>query len=401
MFDKRHFIAMLLTCAWAMSWGCAVDDVRLGNAPDDAGVAPANVFVPPPGADGGDAGDAARAVAVLACIGTECPAPYATCSNGPSFKCQTNLLTDSSNCGACGTSCGNYDDTNMASRCVHGACAFECMIKDNGGNAHQFANCNGLLDDGCEIDVSTDHDNCGACGHACGANVDCINSMCGCPSGKTDCDGTCVDVKFDSSNCGACGNACPFKPPGACTVKPPHTTYGCGDGHCGTLTCQGTFRDCDKDLGLGCASDGCEADTAADKNNCGGCGVKCGPDEQCRNDGSGPQCVAACETSGLTQCLFGCKDLQSDASNCGSCGNFCPLPRDNQQAGCADGLCRLECLAGFADCNGDPSDGCEIDVRSHPANCGVCGNKCDFGAGQPCIEGTCLMVECAPGGPTK
>lgn len=370
------------------------DGIVLGNA-DDAGQSP--TFTTKDDAATADAAEASSDVHTLACIGTECPAPWATCSTGPSFKCQTNLLNDPENCGACGVSCGNYDATNMASRCIQGACTFECEVKDNGAGLHQFANCNSLLDDGCEVDLSADHDNCGACGHACDEGENCIRGMCGCPSGKTDCNGECVDTDFDNANCGACGTVCPkpskfTKDP--CGIAPPHTQRGCGVGECGHLVCQGAFKDCDHDLGLECDSNGCESDTNTDPNNCGACGKKCDPGQECRNDGNGAQCVDPCEKSGLTQCPFGCYDLASDTSNCGACGNYCPLPDANQTSDCVDGLCRLSCLPGFADCNGNPADGCEIDLRSHPANCGACGNECDFGAGQPCIEGKCLMVEC-------
>jgi hypothetical protein len=65
------------------------------------------------------------------------------------------------------------------------------------------------------------------------------------------------------------------------------------------------------------------------------------------------------------------------------------------------GLCSRECVPGYADCNGDPADGCEVELKSNPANCGACGNQCNMGAGQPCVEGKCLMVECDAGLETK
>jgi len=34
------------------------------------------------------------------------------------------------------------------------------------------------------------------------------NSGCPCPSGQTCCNGTCTDLTTDTNNCGACGNAC-------------------------------------------------------------------------------------------------------------------------------------------------------------------------------------------------
>ncbi len=71
---------------------------------------------------------------------------------------------------------------------------------------------------------------------------------------------------------------------------------------------------------------------------------------------------------------------------------------DNADAGCAmDGACALfSCDDGFEDCNGDFSDGCEVDLRNDDAHCGGCGFTC--GAEGPCNDGLCdLMVELAAG----
>ncbi len=373
------------------------DTVSLGREGGDAGVTSPPSFTPDP-PDGGDAEAAAPPAKILACMGTECEAPYATCSDKPFPKCGTNLMNDPANCGACGNRCGGFESVNMDARCIDGACVLGCMIKDgNFGEARRvFRDCNGLLDDGCETNVQVDPENCGICGHACAPGVRCINGKCGCSNGLTDCGGRCTDTRTDSFNCGACGTVCEF-PEDACSPLPPNSTYGCAKSQCGQLQCSGGFGDCNNDLQTGCSSDGCEVDLRTDPNNCGGCGVKCAPDQVCRDEGGGPHCFDACEKAGRATCPQGCMDLLSDPFNCGACMNSCPPPRANQVGSCRKGLCAYECLPGFADCNGDPTDGCEIDLRSHPANCGACGNQCNFGEGQPCIEGKCLMVECDGG----
>jgi hypothetical protein len=143
--------------------------------------------------------------------------------------------------------------------------------------------------------------------------------------------------------------------------------------------------------------DGCETDTSQ-RENCGGCGNRCADDETCRPDGFGHRCVKNCEAVGLADCgdVAGCRDLRSDVEHCGSCNNGCPLPQAHQRQTCHKGTCELECLPGFADCNGDPTDGCEIDTTIHAGNCGGCGIRCDIAAGQPCIEGRCLTRDCTP-----
>jgi len=47
------------------------------------------------------------------------------------------------------------------------------------------------------------------------------------------------------------------------------------------------------------------------------------------------------------------------------------------------------CAANFADCNGDPSDGCEVDLQSDGAHCGSCERSC---LGEACSAGGCSPV---------
>lgn len=59
--------------------------------------------------------------------------------------------------------------------------------------------------------------------------------------------------------------------------------------------------------------------------------------------------------------------------------------------GCVAGECRVTaCAEGFADCNGEPSDGCEIDTRRDLTHCGACDNYC--GVGGECDGGACDSV---------
>jgi hypothetical protein len=212
LFSSKKRLAVLGLSAFALIAVACANKVDLGEETDTSDAsAPPPSLVPVPPDDGGDAADTAppRGKPVLACVGTECPYPYSTCSNVPSVKCGTNLMNDPNNCGACGVSCGGYDPINMAASCVQGQCAFECQIKQPGGGVvMDFRNCNGLLDDGCEIEVQADPKNCGVCGHACQAGERCIKGKCGCSGGLTDCNGRCVDPRSDNSNCGACGTSC-------------------------------------------------------------------------------------------------------------------------------------------------------------------------------------------------
>jgi hypothetical protein len=397
---KCRPVPILIVLGIGILWGCARNDRLLGYEVDEQ----PGSFTPQD--DGGpnassDAGGDAAHVEELLCIGTECPAPFATCGaeSGPVYKCGTDLAHDPKNCGSCGNECLVYEPIGMTSRCVDGACELECL--NNPNHPTDRRNCNGEIDDGCEVDVLVDHDNCGACGKACADGVPCLDGKCGCPQNLLACETDegikCIDPKTNDDNCGKCGNAC--KPPSdACDPTPANAYYGCVGGTCGHMKCGGVSADCNNDIGsLGCASDGCEVqDLRTDRNNCGGCGIKCKGAEECINEGFGYECAVPCARFGRVVCPFAdeCVDLLHDVNNCGGCGNFCPLPGPNQVRSCDKGLCASECAPGFADCNGISADGCETNLRANPGNCGACGNACDIGAGQPCVEGKCLMKAC-------
>ena len=395
----RSAVVIAASAALATVFACGSDrvlNVGLGTIDEDASSPPS--FTDPSASDAALA-DAAREI--LACMGTECPAPWETCSSGSglAYKCGTDLSRDSANCGACGNKCPVNAELHMTSRCADGACAFECL--NPASSRSEWRNCNGALEDGCEADVSKDPTNCGACGNVCASGTPCIEGKCGCPPGLTACNGNCVDTAISDSNCGACGVKC-NDTPDSCSPTPPNAYFGCRGGVCGRLKCVGTAADCNGNLdATQCAGDGCEVGSLATTENCGACGVKCKPGEQCVNEGNGLECAVPCERTGKVLCGGRCADLLNDPEYCGSCEGRCRPPGPNQKSLCRKGVCAYECADGFADCNGDPTDGCETNLRIHTGNCGACGNACDIGAGQPCIEGKCLMVECDGGVTTK
>ncbi|MDF2693440.1 MAG: hypothetical protein K0S65_1823 [Labilithrix sp.] len=370
--------------------------------PTDSGERDGGSLVIGPTDAGGTDGDAGPSLDPMRklCIATECPAPFATCPvNGvlPEFRCGTDLSTSLLHCGACGNSCGTLpDELHMVMSCVHGECEALC--------AGQFLNCNGIIEDGCEANTLSDPNNCGGCGKQCAPDVQCRNGICGCPPGQEECDGSCKNINADDYNCGGCGVVCSQAVDAG--AVPPHMYRGCVNGTCGELKCdvrESEWTDCN-----GTLSDGCEINLFAvdeqgrlDPNNCGTCGNKCSP---------GTQCLALetidcwCKT-GQTLCdmMAGCKDLENDPTNCGSCGFGCGDPvqvPENVLKGdttCRRGHCGYACRPGFADCNDRLDDGCETDLSSDPRSCGVCGKSC--ATNQPCVNGACVVRECAPGDP--
>jgi len=322
------------------------------------------------------------------CVGTTCPAPYATCTND-TFRCETNFDSDNENCGACGVACPHGEGVkNLFDAewfCQAGACKMHC------DPMFGMSDCNADPTDGCETDTACDANNCGGCGIKCPDGVQCLRGSCGCPTGLTACESgcgaRCAYLPNDDNNCGACGNVCPPDE----TQPHPHMVYGCVKSKCGALKCEDGYLDCNGDV-----EDGCEANFYDDPKNCGACGKTCADGQTCA---SGKCVCAPHQTACPFYDSFYCVDLGNDASNCGACGNICPAIDFQTTPICVFGHCATGCAPGWADCDGRADNGCETMTSADPRNCGGCGVQCDLAAGQPCVGGSCLMTPCNPGDP--
>jgi YD repeat-containing protein len=87
-------------------------------------------------------------------------------------------------------------------------------------------------------------------------------------------------------------------------------------------------------------------------------------------------------------CPFG--GILADPNNCGACGNVCP-ERPNSAPTCPFGTCGIACTAGFGNCDGVESNGCEANLLTDPANCGGCGVSC----AAPNATGACTFGQCS------
>jgi hypothetical protein len=85
----------------------------------------------------------------------------------------------------------------------------------------------------------------------------------------------------------------------------------------------------------------------------------------------------------------GCEqDTTNSSENCGACGHGCEAG-PNQTATCTDSVCGTVCHLGFDDCDAT-APGCETDTGNDPAHCGSC-------AAEPCPSGANGTAMCASG----
>jgi hypothetical protein len=132
---------------------------------------------------------------------------------------------------------------------------------------------------------------------------------------------------------------------------------------------------------------GC-VDTDTDTQHCGVCDEVCDSGQICELG----SCTTPCP-DGQTPCGGFCVDTATDTQHCGRCDNPCSFA--NASATCVAGMCTLDtCAAGFGDCNGEPSDGCETDLSRDLGECGSCDNPCipPPNATSTCEDGECGFV---------
>jgi RHS repeat-associated protein len=172
---------------------------------------------------------------------------------------------------------------------------------------------------------------------------------------------------------------------------------GSAGGTCPPVTCNPGFGDCD-----GNACNGCETDLTTTLADCGACGHTCGAIANGTPACVGGACVVGTCNPGFADCdkdpSNGCEASLSSVTSCGACGHACLVA--NATPVCVGGACAIAaCNAGFADCDMNPANGCERSLATSVGNCGACGHACAAVAnGLPaCVGGACAIGACAPG----
>jgi hypothetical protein len=178
---------------------------------------------------------------------------------------------------------------------------------------------------------------------------------------------------------------------------------GLGQTSCGTGACQNTVQNCVMGMPQSCTpgtpsteicgntiDDDCDGQVDEQPCNCT-LNSQCPGAANASGSCQGGMCTIVCN-AGFANCngnnIDGCEiALNSDPDNCGGCGLSCPN-RPNATRTCTGAMCGIVCNAPFLNCNGNNTDGCEINPTSDPANCGACGVVCPV-SNPNCVSSTC------------
>src|SRR5262249_4279363 len=153
------------------------------------------------------------------------------------------------------------------------------------------------------------------------------------------CNSVCSNPNTDANNCGGCGTVCS-------TLNASMAT--CGGATC-AWTCNSGFAHCMA------GNTGCDT-------NLGGAGKKL----------CGTLCVAVTSCCSSAECMTppapaACYNTAGSCSGVGGTCSYtlktgskvCGATCCNAINGTCSATCTLACTSGFADCDGDPSNGCE------------------------------------------
>ncbi len=305
------------------------------------------------------------------------------------------------------TDCGSNEFGFRVCDTASGRCV-QCLAGTSGAClAGQYCTAANRCEDGCGADADCASDagtfHCDVARHLCvGCTGDaqcapgmvCQGMLCtpgcndahACPTGEACCSGGCRATQSDNSNCGACGRTC----------APPNAMSTCVAGACAVTGCSAGYGDCDM-----AAANGCETSLTASLRNCGACGTVCAGAANATATCEVGRCGFTCN-AGFGDCdgdpSNGCEaNLDTTSSACGMCGRACPAA-PNATAACASGRCGILCNTGFGDCNGVAADGCEANLAADVTHCGTCTTTCSGGtnASATCAAGRC-GIACAPG----
>lgn len=290
---------------------------------------------------------------------------YEDCSKKPGTKCVDGVCTLNCPTGqqVCGTHCLNFTELNI-DKCNNGTLV---CLKD-------FENVDGKVENGCEVNLKTDSNNCGIKGKKC-ENGYCNNGTCqttNCPQNELPCgeNGACENVVNNVNHCGYCGN-----------------------------TCSGTTSVCSNRKCVECVDDGqCSGDKKRCNNLSGIC-QECLISDHCEIQNSlyvscevGSCNLIACK-SGFHKSEDGKSCVEDSPEACGSTISDCTEIANSNEVACNAGNCEVKTCSGDNHVSADKKS-C---VQNSKEACGSATNDCTTIANSnevACNEGNCEVKSC-------
>lgn len=352
----------------------------------------------------------------------------AKCNNGE--NCTSNAVNKLCSDRKCTSSCPSDQPDTCGSYCVN----FEKLNIDNCADGKikcksGYADVDKNINNGCEVDLSTDNKNCGGIGVACNYPQTCRGSNCECPESQPNvCGAACLN--FEDLNIATCNEGVikckddygnfDNSINNGCEVNLKKDSNHCGgkdvvckDGYCEDGVCK--ISKCNDPKQLPCGTNGACVDVINDSLHCGTCNNPCGDNKYCVNR-SCVQCVNNNHCSGGLICnqethtcvecdsANACKDSNKRVCNLVSktcvqcnaqsdCNSVTLSQAKSKYCDAGTGMCKI------ASCNDGyhlKNDTCILDTADQ---CGPSEIKCAIphASGHVCLSGSCVATSCEPG----
>lgn len=352
----------------------------------------------------------------------------AKCNNG--MNCTSNAVNKLCSDRKCTSSCPSDQPDTCGSYCVN----FEKLNIDNCADGKikcksGYADVDKNINNGCEVDLSTDNKNCGGIGVACNYPQTCRGSNCECPDSQPNvCGAACLNFEdLNIANCNAGVIKCKEdygnfdnSINNGCEVNLKKDSSHCGrkdvvckDGYCEDGVCK--ISKCNDPKQLPCGTNGACVDVTNDSSHCGTCNNPCGNNKYCVNR-SCVQCINNTHCSGGLICnqdthtcvecdsANACKDSNKRVCNLVSktcvqcnaqsdCNSVTLSQAKSKYCDAGTGMCKI------ASCNDGyhlKNDTCILDTADQ---CGPSEIKCAIphASGHVCLSGNCVATSCEPG----
>ena len=310
------------------------------------------------------------------CEGGKCVCQAGMKPCGQNGSC-VDVMTDESNCGACGEDCAKTSGW-LSGKCIEG----QCVPTICASNYH--------LDETVEGEKKCFPDKVEACGSA---KVNCTTSVDGWISGRCE-QGHCVPE--------TCAEG--LVPYVNYCVKPGSE---CGESVCGPHeVCEHNICTCEKGYER-CNDDGICYDLMANNEHCGECGRRCDV-QNANNQCVQGKCKFEChegyivdsdgESCRVRQCIEGehrCSELTYEEckDDIWTEIDFCTTVVDNASAFCGESGCGYNCYENYTKCEDQLCYNLKTDVN----HCGDCNKVCGGDHVIPKCENGGCVVECELG----